>query len=59
MSKTILGCALLCPFSAWGELIRIAKKDSSQEVRKQAIFWLGQKDSDEALKFFEEILLKK
>jgi HEAT repeat protein len=40
-------------------LIDIAKTNKSPFVRKQAIFWLGQKDSKEALKFFEEILLKK
>ena len=41
------------------ELVRIAKKDGDQKIRKEAIFWLGQKDNDAALKFFEEILLKK
>jgi HEAT repeat protein len=40
-------------------LINIAKTNKSPSVRKQAIFWLGQEDSEEALKFFEEILLKK
>jgi hypothetical protein len=40
-------------------LINIAKKNKSLSVRKQAIFWLGQEASEEALKFFEEILLKK
>jgi len=40
-------------------LIDIARTNKSPSIKKQAIFWLGQKDSDEALKFFEEILLKK
>ncbi|MBD3414670.1 MAG: hypothetical protein GF421_09610 [Candidatus Aminicenantes bacterium] len=40
-------------------LIDIAKTNKSPTVRKQAIFWLGQEESEEALKFFEEILLKK
>jgi len=40
-------------------LIDIARKNKNPQVRKQAIFWLGQKDDDAALKFFEEILLKK
>lgn len=40
-------------------LIDIARKNKNPKVRKQAIFWLGQKDDDAALKFFEEILLKK
>lgn len=40
-------------------LIEIARTNKNSAVRKRAIFWLGQKDSDEALKFFEEILLQK
>jgi hypothetical protein len=40
-------------------LIDIARNNKNTKVRKQAIFWLGQKDDDAALKFFEEILLKK
>jgi HEAT repeat protein len=40
-------------------LIDIAKTNRSPSVRKKAIFWLGEVGSDEALKFFEEILLKK
>lgn len=40
-------------------LIDIARSNKSPSVRKKAIFWLGQADSEEALKFFEELLLKK
>jgi hypothetical protein len=40
-------------------LIEIARTNKNPKVKKQAIFWLGQKDDDAALKFFEEILLKK
>jgi len=40
-------------------LVDIARTNKSAAVRKKAIFWLGQTGSDEALKFFEEILLKK
>jgi HEAT repeat protein len=40
-------------------LIDIARKNKNPKVQKQAIFWLGQKDDEAALKFFEEILLKK
>jgi hypothetical protein len=40
-------------------LIDIAKTNKSPEVRKRAIFWLGQTGDERALKFFEEILLKK
>ena len=40
-------------------LIDIAKTNKSPEVRKRAIFWLGQTGDERALKFFEDILLKK
>lgn len=40
-------------------LIDIAKTSPYSGIRKQAIFWLGQKSTPEALKFFEEVLLKK
>ena len=40
-------------------LIDIAKTNKNPKVKKQAIFWLGQKDDEAALKFFEEILIKK
>ncbi len=37
-------------------LIRIARTHPKGEVRKQAIFWLGQIDDQRALQFFKEIL---
>jgi hypothetical protein len=40
-------------------LIDIAKTNRSLAVRKRAIFWLGQTGDPAALKFFEDILLKK
>jgi len=40
-------------------LIDIAKTNKNPAVRKKAIFWLGQTGDKQALKFFEEILLKK
>lgn len=40
-------------------LAAMARNNKSPSVRKKALFWLGQTDSDEALKIFEEILLKK
>jgi hypothetical protein len=40
-------------------LIDIARSNKNPNVKKQAIFWLGQKDDDAVLEFFEEILLKK
>ncbi len=40
-------------------LIDIAKTNKSADVRKKAIFWLGQSGDESAVKFFEDILLKK
>jgi HEAT repeat protein len=40
-------------------LISIAKTNQNAALRKNAIFWLGQTGEEEALRFFEEILLKK
>jgi HEAT repeat protein len=40
-------------------LIEIAKSNKSADVRKKAMFWLGQTGDPAALKFFEDILLKK
>jgi hypothetical protein len=39
-------------------LIKIARTHSKPEVRKQAIFWLGQTGDPRALEFFKEILSK-
>ncbi len=39
-------------------LIKIARTHPKGEVRKQAIFWLGQTGDERALEFFKEILLK-
>jgi hypothetical protein len=40
-------------------LLNIAKTHKSASVRKKAMFWLGQSGDPAALKYFEEILLKK
>ena len=37
-------------------LIETARKNRNREVRKQAMFWLGQSDDPRALAFFEEVL---
>jgi len=39
-------------------LIKIAKTHPKAEVRKQALFWLGQIDDERALEVFKEILSK-
>ncbi len=40
-------------------LIDLAKANKNPSVRKKAIFWLGQSGDPAALKFFEDVLLKK
>ena len=41
------------------KLIEVARNNRNPEVRKQAIFWLGQSHDARALKFFEDVLLKR
>jgi len=41
------------------KLIEVARSHRSPEVRKQAMFWLGQSHDPRAIQFFEDILLKK
>jgi len=38
------------------KLIEIAQTNKNPEVRKQAMFWLGQSHDPRALAFFEKIL---
>jgi len=44
--------------SAPREMIKIARTDSSKKVRKSAVFWLGQKASEESMKFLKGIVEK-
>jgi hypothetical protein len=39
-------------------LIRIATTNDDPEIRKQALFWLGQSDDPRAVELFEELLTK-
>jgi HEAT repeat protein len=39
-------------------LIRIAKTHSDPEIRRKAIFWLGQSHDPRALALFEDLLTK-
>jgi hypothetical protein len=39
-------------------LIRIAKEDASVDIRKKAVFWLGQKKDPAAAKFLEDLLIQ-
>ena len=41
------------------KLMEVARSNRNPEVRKQAMFWLGQSNDPRAVKFFEDILLKK
>ena len=41
------------------KLMEVARTNRNPEVRKQAMFWLGQSKDPRAVKFFEDILLKK
>jgi hypothetical protein len=36
----------------------VARKNRNKEVRKDAMFWLGQSGDPRALAFFEEVLTK-
>lgn len=41
--------------AALNRLIDLAKRDRSTEVRKQALFWLGQSQDARALEFYEQV----
>jgi len=41
------------------KLMEVARTNRNPAVRKQAMFWLGQSNDPRAIKFFEDILLKK
>ena len=41
---------------ATDKLIAIAKSDPSMQIRKKAMFWLGQKDDERAAKFIREVI---
>ena len=38
------------------KLIDVARKNRNPEVRRQAMFWLGQSNDPRALAFFEDVL---
>jgi HEAT repeat protein len=40
------------------KLIEVARANRSPEVRKQAMFWLGQSKDPRALQFFQDVLTK-
>jgi hypothetical protein len=40
-------------------LIDVARNNKNPEVRKQAMFWLGQSHDPRAVQFFEQVLTGK
>ena len=54
--KAVFALSQLPHDQAVPELIRVARTNRNAEVRKQAIFWLGQTRDPRALAFIEEIL---
>jgi len=40
------------------KLIDVARNNRNAEVRRQAMFWLGQSGDPRALRFFEDVLRK-
>ena len=45
--------------AAFTRLMQIAKSDPDRELRKKAIFWLGQSNDPRAIALFEELLTKR
>jgi hypothetical protein len=43
---------------ATDKLVEIAQKDSDQEMRKKALFWLGQKNDPRVKQILVDILTK-
>ena len=37
-------------------LLAVARSEKNPELRKKAIFWLGQSDSEEAAKFLQQLI---
>jgi hypothetical protein len=57
--KAVFALSQLPPQEGVPKLMEVARANRNPEVRKQAMFWLGQSHDPRAVKFFEEILLKK
>ena len=52
----VFALSQLPPDEGVPHLIRVARTNAAREVRKQAMFWLGQSEDPRALAFFEEVL---
>ena len=57
--KAVFALSQMPKEEAVPRLMEVARTNRNPEVRKQAMFWLGQSHDPRAVKFFEEILLKK
>jgi hypothetical protein len=42
--------------AALDKLIDVAQHDTDRDIRKQAMFWLGQSHEPKAIKFFQDVL---
>ena len=54
--KAVFALSQLPKDEAVPKLIEVARSNRNAEVRRQAMFWLGQSKDPRALKFFEEVL---
>ena len=57
--KAVFALSQMPKEEAVPKLMEVARTNRNPEVRKQAMYWLGQSHDPRAVKFFEEILLKK
>jgi len=56
--KAVLALSQLPKDEGVPKLIEVAQTNRNLEVRKQAMFWLGQSNDPRALEFFEKVLTK-
>ena len=56
--QAVFALSQLPPDEGVPHLIRVARTHAAREVRKQAMFWLGQSEDPRALAFFEEVLTR-
>jgi HEAT repeat protein len=54
--KAVFGLSQMPRDEGVPKLIEVAQTNKNPEVRKQAIFWLGQSEDPRALAFFEKVL---
>ena len=57
-SKAVFAISQLPKDEGVPKLIELAQTHRDPEVRKQAMFWLGQSGDERAVEFFEAVLKK-